>query len=668
MSSSTGARAKGRETGPEPSREAGARPRPPLGKKSPFPKPSFSKPAFPKKDRRDAADKRRPTPRSGGDERQNLDKGEDRPANPRKPVLTLTAQAGGDAPAAPQRIAKVMARAGACSRRDAEVWIAEGRVTLNGAILIDPAINVSGADEITVDGEPLARRAPTRLFLFHKPRGLVTTEHDPEGRPTIFDHLRESWPEGPRVISVGRLDINTEGLLLLTNDGGLARLLELPSTGWLRRYRVRAKGGTDQSVLDGLRGGLTIEGVDYAGLEATLDREQGANSWLTIALREGKNREIKRVLEHIGLQVNRLIRVSFGPFQLGEIVEGVVEEVRTRVLRDQLGPLAAKAGADFSREDADVEPSRLVLQAHPGSPFAKEHLAKKHLAKGRAGGAHSHSSPDRETRPPGRDRPREEPGEHRPAKERGRPSPQAERGANAETRGRPAPGPRKHVSVLRAGEGERLTGGRKRIERAETADRSGRMVHVERLVPAAPQGKGRDRPATRNGRRFEAERKAQDRDPAAAPRFRDKPVKGRARAESPGRRDGAPGRRDGAAPERRRSAQHQAAAPGFAEGKSARPEFAGKPFRKPAARAFAMQRGETGFEPKPEGERARKRSGPGGPPKRPLPAKGKFGSKESGGAGKPGRFAGPRDSNDSGRSKAPGRKAKPGPGNPRGKR
>ena len=166
----------------------------------------------------------------------------------------------------------------------------------------------------------------------------------PEGRPTVFDYLREHWPDGPRVVSVGRLDINTEGLLLLTNDGGLARVLELPSTGWVRRYRVRVKGETDQAVLDGLRQGLTIDGVHYAGIEATLDRVQGANSWLTMALREGKNREIKRVLEHLGLQVNRLIRLSFGPFQLGEIAEGAIEEVRTRVLRDQLGPALADGG------------------------------------------------------------------------------------------------------------------------------------------------------------------------------------------------------------------------------------------------------------------------------------------------------------------------------------
>ena len=244
-----------------------------------------------------------------------------------------------------QRIAKVMARAGVCSRRDAEAWIAAGRVTVNGKALSSPAFNVSEADDVRVDGKPLATPERTRLFLFHKPRGLVTTARDPEGRRTVFEAL----PRGlPRLVAVGRLDINTEGLLLLTNDGGLARVLELPATGWLRRYRVRAHGTIDQAALDRLAGGVTIDGVDYQGVEARLDREQGANAWLTLGLREGKNREIKKILEHLGLAVNRLIRVSFGPFELGDLQEGEVTEVRTRVLRDQLGvKLAKEAGVDF---------------------------------------------------------------------------------------------------------------------------------------------------------------------------------------------------------------------------------------------------------------------------------------------------------------------------------
>src|SRR5271157_4597101 len=244
-----------------------------------------------------------------------------------------------------RRIAKVIARSGLCSRRDAEAWIAAGRVSVNGQTLESPAYNVTEADDVRVDGKPLAAPERTRLFLFHKPRGLVTTARDPEGRATIFDALP---PDLPRLVAVGRLDINTEGLLLLTNDGGLARVLELPSTGWLRRYRVRAHGSVDQARLDGLSDGITIDRISYAGIEAKLDREQGSNAWITMGLREGKNREIKRVLEHLGLAVNRLIRVSFGPFELGDLAEGEAAEVRTRVLRDQLGvKLAREAQANF---------------------------------------------------------------------------------------------------------------------------------------------------------------------------------------------------------------------------------------------------------------------------------------------------------------------------------
>jgi 23S rRNA pseudouridine2605 synthase len=246
-----------------------------------------------------------------------------------------------------ERIAKVVSRAGLASRRDAEEWIVQGRVTVNGRVINSPALDVTANDVITVDGKPLPPRERTRLFMFHKPRGLMTTHADPEGRPTVFDNL----PEGlPRLISIGRLDFNTEGLLLLTNDGGLARALELPDTGWLRRYRVRAHGEVAQAQLDELKKGVEVDGVKYGPIDATLERDQGANVWLVFAIREGKNREVRNVLAHLGLEVNRLIRVSYGPFQLAELAEGAVEEVKTRVLREQLGEkLVALSGAEFNR-------------------------------------------------------------------------------------------------------------------------------------------------------------------------------------------------------------------------------------------------------------------------------------------------------------------------------
>jgi 23S rRNA pseudouridine2605 synthase len=237
------------------------------------------------------------------------------------------------------RIAKAIAQAGLCSRRDAERLIEEGRVAVNGKSLKTPAHLVAPDDKITVDGKPLPQAQVPRLWRYYKPRGLVTSHKDPQGRRTVFEALP---PALPRVVSVGRLDINTEGLLLLTTDGALARHLELPSTGWLRRYRVRAHGRVTQEALDGLRDGLTIDGVRYGPVEARIDREQGSNIWLSIGLREGKNREVKRIAERLGLAVNRLIRISFGPFQLGELAPGAVEEVTGRVLADQLGTRLAE--------------------------------------------------------------------------------------------------------------------------------------------------------------------------------------------------------------------------------------------------------------------------------------------------------------------------------------
>ena len=283
-----------------------------------------------------------------------------------------------------ERIAKVIARAGLASRREAEAWIAAGRVAVNGAKIASPALNVTSADKIIVDGKPLPGAERTRLFLYHKPRGLVTTSADPQGRPTIFGALPKDLP---RLISVGRLDLSTEGLLLLTNDGGLARALELPATGWLRRYRVRAHGRVTQAQLDELRDGVTVEGVNYGPIEATLDREQPSNVWITFAIREGKNREVRNVLRHLGLHVARLIRVSFGPFQLGELAEGEISEVPTRVLRDQLGEkLARLAGADFT--GPVVATTKPQARSAPLPPRAK-----------REGGDGSGAKPKRESRP-----------------------------------------------------------------------------------------------------------------------------------------------------------------------------------------------------------------------------------------------------------------------------
>jgi len=234
----------------------------------------------------------------------------------------------------PERIAKLLARAGICSRRDAERWIAEGRVSVDGHVLTTPAVTVTPANDIRVDGKPLPVPERPRLWRYHKPAGLVTTHRDEKGRRTVFEALPKDLP---RLISIGRLDLNSEGLLLLTNDGALSRRLELPSTGWLRRYKVRVHGEVQPERLAALEKGVTIDGLSYGPIRASLERQQGSNAWIAMALREGRNREVRRVLEHLDLQVTRLIRLSYGPFQLGNLARGEVAEVPKKVLAEQLG-------------------------------------------------------------------------------------------------------------------------------------------------------------------------------------------------------------------------------------------------------------------------------------------------------------------------------------------
>lgn len=274
------------------------------------------------------------------------------------------------------RIAKAIARAGICSRREAETYIAAGRITVNGKKISSPALNVTAKDKIKVDGKALPDQEPVKLWRYHKPKGLVTTAKDEKDRETIFSKLPKDLP---RTITIGRLDINTEGLLLLTNDGELARHLELPKTGWLRRYKVRAKGSITQDKFDALKEGITIEGIKYGPIQASLIKEQGSNCWFTMGLREGKNREIKRICEHLGLNVNRLIRLSFGPFMLGDLKAGEVEEVHSHILADQLGPELA--------EKFHIKPS--TNQAKSKKDASKTTPSKKRGGKKPAGNKNS---------------------------------------------------------------------------------------------------------------------------------------------------------------------------------------------------------------------------------------------------------------------------------------
>jgi 23S rRNA pseudouridine2605 synthase len=510
-----------------------------------------------------------------------------------KPLTGEPARSGAAPPPDPsepaeERIAKVIARAGIASRRDAEAMIAEGRVTLNGEPVTSPALNVAAGAAITVDGEPLPARERTRLWIFHKPRGLVTTARDPQGRPTVFESLP---PDLPRVVAIGRLDINTEGLLLLTNDGGLARVIAHPETGWLRRYKVRAHGDITQAALDGLRGGITLDGMEYGPVEATLDRVQGDNIWITLGLREGKNREVKRILEHLGLQVNRLIRLSFGPFQLGDLEPGLVEEVRTKVLKEQLGTkLATEAGADFeSRVREPIAPF--------GSPKQRDE-APAGGERGRAprrddrGPERRRADGDRRASPRRDEAPRPPRGALRPAVWRDEDAPRTgvkappRRGADPrQARAAAAERPRERVGSVAAGEG--------------------RNVVVERLVSAppadAPRGPGKASDA--RGPRREA------------PRGDDRPR--RPRAERDGserrfdRRDDRRGRPD------RRGPREEEGAGGRA---FRRPREEGRPDRA----AQGDGRPARPFGPRPGRD---DRGGDGRPPRgaRPGPSRGRGG-------------------------------------------
>lgn len=549
----------------------------------------------------------------------------DAPIKRRAPAAEpAPAESEGEATFAGERIAKAIARAGIASRRDAEAMILAGRVSVNGAVIDSPALNVTDEDSVLVDGEPMPARERTRLWIFHKPRGLVTTARDPEGRQTVFEVLPEDMP---RVVAVGRLDINTEGLLLLTNDGGLAKVIAHPDTGWLRRYRVRAHGDTDQAQLDRLSKGVTIDGMEYGPVEATLDRVQGDNLWLTLGLREGKNREVKRILEHLGLQVNRLIRMSFGPFQLGDLEVGLVEEVRTRVLKDQLGKtLSEQAGVDFEspvREPiaAFGNPNK-TAKGEPDQGKRQDRRSPARPAPQRVSTGGAGSGPRRSVW-------REDPQEAAPYKP-GRPP---RRGAD----------PR----IEQAAAAER---GRERVGAIKAGDR---RVLVERLSPTPAQPAVQEQPRRRyskapaaggafDGRREERAPRSQERPASARPPRAARPP--RDEAEGTSFRGNGP-RREGGAPPRGRSFDRNEGGGQRGERRGSRPEgegFKGRSDRpgksfgdRPAGKSFGDRPAGKSFGDRPAGksfgDRPAGKSFGGG-----RPGGGKPGGSAAGRGGKPG--------------------------------
>jgi len=438
-----------------------------------------------------------------------------------------------------ERIAKVMARAGVASRRDAEKMILAGRVAVNGTPATSPALDVMPDDKVTLDGKPIDAPQPARLWLYYKPVGLVTSAKDEKGRQTVFDTM----PEGmPRVMSVGRLDLNSEGLLLLTNDGELKRRLELPSTGWLRKYRVRVNGRPNEATFDPLRRGITIEGEDFQPMEVTLDKQQGANAWLTVGIREGRNREVRRAMAEVGLVVNRLIRVSYGPFRLNTMKPGDVVEVKQRVLRDQLGEGGEKPAqrAAPARKPRAGAPASRAPQPRPldGSPAGEGRPTRSRFAGKGAPRPRPLIAEETGDRPP-----RSRHGEDsRPPRKAGGERPFKPRAAWGEDDSRP---PRK-------ASGDRPF--KPRAPRAEGDDRGPRKTAGDRpFKPRAPREAGED---SRPPRKASGDRPFKPRAPRAEGDDRgpgkasgDRPFKPRGGAGGPpkgkrpaGDRPGGPGR------------------------------------------------------------------------------------------------------------------------------